>query len=575
MDTLTESNGQLFPLLNDLFQRLDTQWDEGLSKVLQCLVEANRLGHVCLPIPDPLERERLCCSSIIGRAGEYTPLILDETNCLYFARDWYDEVRLATRFSRMAQASFDVGNEKNVRKWLERLFPYQNGVPMEQQKLAAALALRQQLLVISGGPGTGKTTTVVRLLALLQGLSRTNLAIAMAAPTGKAAARLTESVMQIRTELAIDKEVSERIPSQAVTLHRLLGWQPGKSSAFYNASKLLPLDVLVIDEASMVDQHTLCRIVEALPAGCRLILLGDHEQLASVGKGAVFGELCTQLGYRPATLRWLSTLCDGPLDLPLSQHTSLVDCVVLLTHNYRFDKHGGIAKLASYVNAGQVTKAFDVLHDATCQNVGWVCGDLTCYSLEKRKAYLEAVRAGQGLEEIYNQFLGFMVLAVEREEVFAINSAYEAQLETKGWKKRGQDWYAGRPVMITENNYNLGLYNGDIGFTVEQEGKLVVAFPNPDKGWRAIAPHRLPAHETVFAMTVHKSQGSEYGEVWLILPKKTSQVLSRSLIYTAITRAKKNFYVAGRASILEQGIQHDSKRNSGLALRWRDDVRYL
>lgn len=570
MEKIAKLESYVFPSLNALFTRLDPSWDDGMAAVLLRLVEANQLGHICLPIVDPMERCRLLRSPLVGEPGHYAPFILDTAGRLYFARDWYDETVLATHFSAMAARAeqLEIKDSQRVQVWLERLFPGA-GETLDRQKVAAALAVKQRFLVISGGPGTGKTTTVVRLLILLIALSTRTLAMAMAAPTGKAAARLTESVALARRRLSIDESLCAQLPAQAVTLHRLLGRHPGQAHAVYHRGNPLPLDVLVIDEASMIDQYTMARTVEALPAGCRLILLGDRDQLMSVEAGAVFGELCQRIHYRVETQRWLNDVCGGvPTDLTEEAPFALSDSVVLLTQSYRFDTQSGIGALACRVNAGQGAHALAILNHAMYHAVGWLSDDLEIAMWERRRLYLDAARTGQAFDVIQQHFLAFMMVTVERQQVYQINRSYETLLEQQGWKVMGRDWYLGRPVMITENEYSIGLFNGDIGFTVEREGTVCVAFPSLDGTWRTLSPGRLPAHETVYAMTVHKSQGSEYDEVWLMLPDRPSRVFSRALIYTAVTRARHRFYVVGHPAILEQGIRDCATRWSGLSARW-------
>jgi exodeoxyribonuclease V alpha subunit len=555
--------------LGDLFSRLDPAWDHSCASVLSDLIEANQQGHVCLPLSASGVRRRLMASPLVGTPGSYTPLILDAQQGLYFARHWFDETRVAERFLARAVAG-EAPTPAEVRPWLERLFPERgDGVP-DRQKFAAALALRQQLLVISGGPGTGKTTTVVRLLALLAALSPRPLVMALAAPTGKAAARLSESMRSACDQLPIDDDLKQQLPDSAQTLHRLLGLRPGTTAPRYHASHPLPLDVLVVDEASMIDLSLMALTVDALPAHARLILLGDRDQLASVDAGAVLADLCQQVSYRRSTLDWLAACgCDTEVATYQASvdSTGLVDCVALLTHSHRFSADSGIGALSREVNARQAQSAQAILQDQRYADLAWSEGVDGEVLYQKRTAYWQSVRDSAPLDAIQRAFVVFMPLVSERRQVEELNRLIEVRLERDGYKSVGQAWYPGRPVMISTNDYALDLFNGDIGFAVTQDDGLRVAFPCADGGWRTLAPGRLPAHETVYAMTVHKSQGSEFDETWLVLPRAGALLPDRALVYTAITRARLRFRVCGRLEQLGAAICNAPQRFSGLARR--------
>nr|WP_294864002.1 exodeoxyribonuclease V subunit alpha [uncultured Pseudogulbenkiania sp.] len=562
--TPTPPDNPLAAQLLPLFARLDPAAGAELAALVEQLAAANQAGHVCLPLG--ARAARLPASPLVGRPGDYAPLILDRAGRLYFARHWHDEERLARRLTALAAAPFDV-DAARLAAVLARLFPTADPAQPDRQKLAAALALRQRLVVISGGPGTGKTTTVVRLLAALAELSPRPLAMAMAAPTGKAAARLTESVQGASAQLALDGAVRRQLPDSAQTLHRLLGLRPGLATPRHHAGHPLPLDVLVVDEASMIDLALMAKTLDALPPHARLILLGDRDQLASVDPGAVLGELCQTVSYRPDTLVWLARACGAlPDGLATAPH-ALADSVVLLTHSHRFAADSGIGALARAVNAGDAARALAVLDDAACPDVAWQPGDLAEGLWQARQGYFAAVAAGAAPDELQREFGRFMVLAAERRQVDACNRAVEARLEAAGRKSPERDNYPGRPLMITENDYGIGLFNGDIGFTVQRADGLRVAFPSADGGWREIAPGRLPAHQTVFAMTVHKSQGSEFERVWLALPEAASANLNRALVYTAITRARREFAVQGSAAVWSAALERAPERASGLAER--------
>ncbi|BEV73265.1 MULTISPECIES: exodeoxyribonuclease V subunit alpha [unclassified Paludibacterium] len=555
----------LYPALNDLFRRLDPQWDEVCAEWLLALIQAQSQGHVCLPVHVPGGRRRLAASPLVGSPGQYVPLILEPGGNLYFARQWFDEVRLAAAI-RARAARLPVADPDRAAHWLATLFPA-TSPGLDRQKLAAALALRQQLLVISGGPGTGKTTTVIRLLALLAVLSDRPLVMALAAPTGKAAARLSDAIRSAIDRLPLAQAVKDGLPKSAQTLHRLLGLRPGGHRPRHHAEHTLPLDVLVIDEASMIDLDLMARTFDALPPHARVILLGDRDQLASVEAGAVLAELCRDIGYREDTLNWLAQLGFPSTELPraVTDAAPMADAVVLLTHSHRFSADGGIGALSRLVNDNQPDAASALLLDERQD----VLGCLPALDVDRlqagRTAYWQALDQQADLDVLQAGFVAFMPLAAERRQVAQINQLVEARLEAEGRKSPGQVWYPGRPVMISSNDYGVGLFNGDIGFTIARPEGLRVAFPSADGSWRELAPARLPEHDTVYAMTVHKSQGSEFAEVWLVLPEDTTNLPDRALVYTAITRARERFRLVGSVAMLCAAMGNTLQRHCGLA----------
>jgi exodeoxyribonuclease V alpha subunit len=556
----------LYAALNDLFRRLDPQWDEVCAEWLQSLLLANQQGHTCLPVP-PRVRQRLCASPLVAAPGGYAPLILDAETGLYFARHWHDEARLAEALRQRAGHAAPVAPSAAM-PWLDLLFPVQRP-GLDRQKLAAALALRQRLLVISGGPGTGKTTTVIRLLALLAALAERPLVMALAAPTGKAAARLTDSILGAIDRLPVDDALKRLLPDRAQTLHRLLGLRPGGGRPRHHADNTLPLDVLVVDEASMIDLALMARTFDALPPHARVILLGDRDQLAAVEVGAVLSELSQTIGYRRDTLDWLRQLGIDAVELPPAdgRETPLADCVVLLTQSHRFAADSGIGLFSRAINENRPDEALALLNADARADLSWRAAWNDDELMARRQPYWHTVQSGAPLDQVQQAFVAFMLLAAERRQVEAVNRHVERQLEAAGRKAPEQLWYPGRPVMISSNDYGVGLFNGDVGFTVARPEGLRVAFPDANGGWRELAPARLPEHDTVYAMTVHKSQGSEFDEVWLALPESDANLVDRALVYTAVTRARRSFRLVGSLDMLRTAIGHQATRHSGLAKR--------
>ncbi|BAU73804.1 exodeoxyribonuclease V subunit alpha [Metapseudomonas furukawaii] len=564
-----------------------------------------------------LETWLAACRGSALLEAEGAPLVLSGP-CLYLRRYWDYERRVAGNIAKRLQAIADAPAELSSR--LATLFPEPLVLEGERltdwQKLACALAARGRFTLITGGPGTGKTTTVVRLLALLQEAAMAAgapLRLSLAAPTGKAAARLTESIGGQVASLPVAEAVRAQIPSKVTTLHRLLGSRPDSRHFRHDAGNPLPLDVLVVDEASMIDLEMMANLLDALPAHSRLILLGDKDQLASVEAGAVLGDLCREAetgGYSEATRAWLEARTGEPLadpsllpgDQPLAQH------IVMLRHSRRFGSGSGIGRLARAVNRADAQGARSTLAAGSEDlHVLRLSGEqdralerLLLSGLGEAGAgpqgyahYLElmqAERPGQGEDlqawdgwagRVLAAFDQFQLLCAVRKGpwgVEGLNERIAQALQRRGLLEQDHGWYEGRPVLVTRNDYSLGLMNGDIGITLrlpeppEFPGATVrqvlrVVFPRNDGSGalRHILPSRLGAVETVFAMTVHKSQGSEFAHCALILPDNLNPVLTKELVYTGITRARRWFsLVETRAGIFEQAVQRRVERRSGL-----------
>ncbi len=470
-------------------------------------------------------------------------------------------------------------------------------VCLNWQKVAAAVALTRKFAVVSGGPGTGKTTTVTRLLAALieQGKQKQKeLTIKLVAPTGKAAARLTESIGSAIDKLPVAPEVRRVIPTEAGTIHRLLGAVPKRSAFRHHAENPLHLDILVVDEASMVDLALMYKLISALPPHARLILLGDKDQLASVEAGAVLGDICSFSGegYSQQQRQLLQQLT-GFCDFPASGHQHLLaDCLCTLQKSYRFHAGSGIGQLAKAINTGD-THRFQGIFEQGFHDIEHHPLTPDSYSLminrlvNEYSAYIQVVhqpdtaliceksektRVDEQARNALQKFSRCRLLCAVREGDFGVrgvNEKVERALSAKRLIRPGtEQWYAGRPVMITHNDHALGLYNGDIGICMpdksEEIPRLKVFFELPDGSVKAVLPGRVPEHETAYAMTVHKSQGSEFDLTLMLLPNKYNPVLSRELIYTGVTRAKKQLVLFADKPVLLQSIRQRTLRASGL-----------
>ena len=547
--------------------------------------------------------------------GQPLVLLTDDEPLLYLRRYWDYERSVAEQIGERTQAEkidtaggIDAGmDEVNIRNWLDRLFNSQPDA-VDWQKLACALALRGRMSVITGGPGTGKTYTAARLLALLFATApdATQLRVALAAPTGKAAARLKQSIdislMELKTSVQgqLDLEVLVQRMGAARTLHSLLGARPDTRRFAHHAGNPLDVDVLIVDEASMIHLEMMAALLQALPTKARLILLGDKDQLASVEAGAVLGDLCRDAqegNYLPDTLDYAEHVTGQRLHvdymataaaLPLAQHT------VMLRQSRRFG--GPIGQLALAVNDGDAIKAMGLLADYTRHGIGaelWTHqgGEATAIShmavhgrgnVASYTAYAEELGRWRSdaltTEDAHQQWVRDVLLAFDRFRllcavregdwgVSGLNRAVEAGLQQQGVIRKDGEWYSGRPVMVTRNDAQLGVFNGDIGMALpsfSDPRRLRVYFLQGE-ALHHVSTARLAHVETAFALTVHKSQGSEFEHTALVLSAQGGNVLSRELVYTGITRARQAFSLwAEVPGLLGSAIASPTQRSSGL-----------
>ncbi|HEY6898779.1 MAG TPA: exodeoxyribonuclease V subunit alpha [Rhodocyclaceae bacterium] len=590
------------------FARAVAAWggdDEGVVLAAALLSHLSSSGHVCADLPAfaacglPFDNKLtapemadwlavLKNHGACGGPGERRPLVLDGER-LYLHRHWQAESAVAADLARRSEHPPTV-DEAALSAQLDRLFA---GAPAAAagQRTAVAQAARSAVAVISGGPGTGKTTTLAALLAVAveqaslrlgsgrgtrasTGSARTEeegrapqnnavrpepvegrdtarlsmnapLHILLAAPTGKAAARMEEAVRSAKSRLPLAHEVAALIPDSARTLHRLLGIRPD-GSARHDRDHPLHTDLLVVDEASMVDLSLMARLLDALPETARLVLLGDRDQLASVEAGAVFADLCA------------SAEAGGVLAAGYGR----------LNHSFRFGGDGGIGRLARLLREGDGEGTLHLLLEGAPGLAWHNHGEgLAQAALAGYGDYLAVLRSGADAAKLHRLFAGFRLLAAHREGPAGIRRLNGMIEDALGISRR-ERWYPGRPVMVTVNDYGLGLFNGDIGITAADpaSGELQVWFVG-ETGLRAVTPARLPAHETAWAMTVHKSQGSEFDRVLLVLPEQPSPLVTRELVYTAVTRAKQAVELRVTERVLRDACERRIARHSGLAQR--------
>ncbi len=544
---------------------------------------------------DPLLAERLpalkqwksslAASRIAAPPGEMAPLILDPSGRLYLYRYWRYETRLSENIKGRLHLDPPRIDEGLLAAGLRRLFP--SGEKTDWQRVAALRAVTGRFTVISGGPGTGKTTTVAKIITLLLEQARAEggkYTIALAAPTGKAAARLKESIDRAmapgETLKDTAPEILQEFPREAFTIHRLLGARPGTPYFRHDASSPLPFDAVVVDESSMVDLALMAKLLDAVPPESRVILLGDKDQLASVEAGSVLGDICGGVDRSaPCFSRSFATLAKrlSGDELPIAEAGDAVmrDTIVYLDKSYRFNSD--IARLGRDIRAGRAADTVGELSDGGYNTVRLdPPGSLE--ELRARVADLASKGPWQSLGEgdpadALNQFFEVMVLCALRRGPRGAESINKI-IESRIAPPRRQGMYNGRPVMITNNSYSLGLFNGDIGIIRTGSGGAFLAhFPGGEpKSTRSVAAARLPLHETVYSLTVHKSQGSEFSRVLLVLPDRDSPVLTRELLYTAVTRARCKIEIWGDPKVLARAIERPVMRTSGLRFAlWGDE----
>ena len=530
--------------------------------------------------------KKLKACPAIGKPDQKRPLILDDYNRLYLFRYWEYETILADLIrQRVCDKSLEPDGPR-LKKSLKKHFPAQKDQIVDWQKIAAITAVLNKFSVITGGPGTGKTFTITKILVLLLELANNDsIKICLAAPTGKAAARLQASIRQTIQEMNCSEQIKNEIATEVKTIHRLLRPRADSPYFYYNRENPLSADIVIIDEASMVDLALMSKLVQAVPMSARLVLIGDKEQLASVEAGSVLGDICDRNvlhGFSKEYRDKISTLSDEDLEIEKktpSPKPGLQDCIVVLGKSYRFSGDSDIGPLSRYVNQGDTGNALKLLRNNKSRTIAWYNMDseeevfkaLKDKISEGYRSYLEATDPVSALEE-FNRFKILCALRIGPFGVISINHLAEEILQQHGLMSLdpggSNPWYKGRPVLITCNDYSLGLFNGDIGVTwPDPDGPrqdLLVFFPAANNQVKSYATHRLPEHETVFAMTVHKSQGSEFDEIILLLPPKDYTVLTRELIYTGLTRAKQRFSLLARTAVLEKAIKQKIERTSGL-----------
>ncbi|MEM7563183.1 MAG: exodeoxyribonuclease V subunit alpha [Pseudomonadota bacterium] len=543
--------------------------DSPLAQSAALVSEANLAGDVCVelkhyqdktlfPGENQADTERmedadrwisqLLDTGVVSGPDKDNPIIVDDGR-LYLQRNWRYETSVANKLLGRMETPGSI-QQADLISTIEPLFL--NSKPEENdQKAAVTKAIERQFSVISGGPGTGKTTTVVKILAAILSL-RPESRIALSAPTGKAAARMIASIKSRIDQIEIDENIRQLVPLESATLHRLLGFSQNRFR--HHEKHRLPYDCVIVDEASMIDLRLMFQLLEALPDHSRLILLGDRDQLASVAAGNVLGDI---------------TGHGRSLDQASGQ---LQDSISLLTHSYRFEASSDIARLASLVNQGNAHAALEQLDQNNKATLWFQAADrsLTENSLKMVLEAYRGVLTAVNPADAIDQFERFRVLATLNQGphgVIELNRLISQKLLNQQ-NSVNSELFQAMPIIVNRNHHDLGLYNGDTGILWEQNGLMYACFNDAANNLRWIRLNRLRDFSPAWVTTVHKSQGSEFDTVLLVLPEDSeSESLSRELLYTAITRAKTRFVLQGNRGVVQSMIKKLTRRHSGLAER--------
>lgn len=549
-----------------LMCRLAGSDDERLGPVFARLSRALASQHSCLDLSGTEDKAGLLdlLHSLPVTSGDgSTPLVV-EGERLYMQRYHYYETRIASRLTAMNQ-------------WLTGKPPAPDairqaiaasGVSAIGQQVAVTCAISRRLAIITGGPGTGKTTTVAGIISALGNAGRENaMEVRLAAPTGKAAMRLRESL-------------ADSLPTampEVTTLHRLLGVLPGGRGFRYHAGNPLSIDLLVVDEVSMIDLAMMHRLLSALPSQAQLILLGDPDQLPSVEAGNILGDICKYpAGYSVDFAQLVQESVGTALPATTGSHL-LCNAICELHQSFRFADDRGIGKLSAHIRAGTMWQASERTEDEVLVASLQALDDsvlVDCFA-----EWLTALDDSVEPEALLAAFEQARILTPVREGDFgvvALNDRIERRLAIEGRIDPGSRFYHGRPILVTRNDYNLQLFNGDVGICINLEGQdPLVVFRNARGEIRTYLASRLPPHETCFAMTVHKSQGSEFERVLMVLAPATTiatqGLLTREMLYTAVTRARSHLSLYCEQQQLDDCLANRSERQSGLGERFIGD----
>lgn len=513
-------------------------------------------------------------SNICGVPGEYKPIILSNSS-IYLYRYWEYENIIASKIKEILLLNKPTKIDISV---LDKYFPIYNINEFDYQRAAALLALSSNFAIITGGPGTGKTSTITKILACIFDLEpEKEFRIALAAPTGKAATRIQEAiknnVLRIKnSEGSISEDIERKLLSDKLkpsTIHRLLGSNFNSPYFKHNAKNLLNYNIIIVDEVSMVDIPLLAKLLLAVEVNTKIILVGDRNQLSSVEAGSFLGDVTDIEDIQQKIQFNYKKLVDNSL-----KELTFRDCIVELSKVHRTDNEV-INQLSQYVKNGNSTDTIklaeqhNIIENISSHLKGNNALLTNIYSHYSK--YFSAIKnsaTNAEIDKIFAIFNDFKVLCALRNGVLGadnLNTEFE-KVHFKYYNISGNPkWYQGKAIMITTNDYKLKLYNGDIGIALTDENnELRVYFQNSDGTIRKLNTALIPAYESAYFITIHKSQGSEYNNIFMILSSEDNPVITRELIYTGITRAKKEIKIITAKNVFEKSIVKKIVRTSGL-----------
>lgn len=554
------------------------------------------MGHICIDLESEhfrylleetgmksvkIQEIKKCLdeSKAVGSPNEKLPFVYAGERFVYLKKFW-DYQEIINNYVK--SGLIEKPDQDHLRDIIPRYFK-KKSASYDWQKGAALIAATNRFCLITGGPGTGKTTTAARIIAILTELmekeSKKSPKILLAAPTGKAAARLSSAMSDAMDNLEAIKGKISLNQHQAVTVHRLLGLGYASPEPKFNKENPFPADIVLIDEASMLDIAMMAKIMDAMPEKAKLIIMGDKDQLSSVEPGAVLADICEAGPPEKFSKKIIPILgIDGSVpDITPVDEQGFFDCVVELDKSYRFSEKSGIGTLAGAIKKNDTQKAIDIIEKKEHKDICWIRPDtktnLKTIMEEKIMGGINGLFSAKTPEKALDAMDEFRILCAMREGSWGVEGINRLVREILQERKKVPikgDWYHLRPVMIKSNDYQLGLFNGDTGIVFSETGdenNLKVYFKAPETGIKSFHPARIGAHDTVYATTVHKSQGSEFDRVVLILPEKFTKVLSMELTYTAVTRAKKEFTLIAEEEVFRKAVSGKAIRTSGLCQR--------
>lgn len=563
-----------------------------LGRAAAAASRAEAQGHVCcaLQVDAQFGHDEIAALRQHGWVGDgaaFTPFVLDPDGNLYTWRNWRNQACLAALLRERAQARACPLDAATLAADVGELFAGADAEATRWQRIAVAAAPGARVFLLAGGPGTGKTTTVLRMLAMLLRHAAAcgwpaQPTFALAAPTGKAAQRLSEALAGGCANLAATlapgsayRPILARLAdAQAQTLHRLLGYQPWSETFASGAESPLPADIVVVDEASMIDLAMMRRLCRALRPQATLILLGDPAQLHAIEAGSVLGDVVGSVAPNTvpkALAQRLEKIAAVPID---ADATPLAGQVITLTHTWRA-RHG-LRDALDALRRGDEKWLQGVLAGANDGDLQWHDCRAAADVRERVRAWVHAhatwfgnlMQRDPDPAGALRELRRVQILCALREGTFGathINALVERQLAARFGFDANDMWHHGRPVIVTRNDYARGLFNGDVGIARQGVDGLRVWFDAPDGAMRSFSPRALPEHETAWAITVHRSQGSEYDAVAVLLPADAQhRILSRELVYTAVSRTREQAQLWAGADALRAAVAHPVKRRSGL-----------